>query len=206
MEKTCIIVANGDFSKTDIKKNVGDLLIVADSDNYKLLNIDDIDIFVGDFDSITQVPKNKKFIKLPIEKNDTDTMYAIKYAIKKGYKNFVLYGVLGKRFDHSLANIQSLNYIKDKGFAGVIYDTTNNLCLKIIKNETIEFDNKFTGTISGFSLTNKSVISIEGLKYPLDNKVITNNCPLCISNEFIGEDSKITVYQGSFLIIFKKRC
>lgn len=205
MEKTCIIVANGDFSKTDIKKNVGDLLIVADSDNYKLLNIDDIDIFVGDFDSITQVPKNKEFIKLPSEKNDTDTMYAIKYAIKKGYKNFVLYGVLGKRFDHSLANIQSLNYIKDKGFAGVIYDTTNNLCFKIIKNETIEFDNKFTGTISGFSLTNKSVISIEGLKYPLDHKVITNNYPLCISNEFVGENSKITVYQGSVLVIFEKR-
>jgi thiamine pyrophosphokinase len=203
MERTCIIVANGEFNKTNINKKDGDLLIVADSENYKLLNFDDIDIFIGDFDSLDEIPKGKDFIKLPIEKNDTDTMYAIKYGIQKGYKNFALYGVLGKRFDHTFANIQSLNFIKEEGFTGVIYDSLAKVCYRILKNESISFDKKQTGIFSAFSLSDEATISIVGLKYPLDHKKITNSYPLCISNEFVGNDSKITVYSGSVLIIYK---
>ena len=63
------------------------------------------DLIVGDFDS-TKVPpqKNRKVVTLPVQKDVTDTMYAVMKGFAKGFRHFVLLGCLGgPRFDHSLA-------------------------------------------------------------------------------------------------------
>ena len=61
------------------------------------------------------------------------------------------------------------------------------------------------GYVSIFSLVSTSTgITLEGLRYPLKKATITNNFPIGVSNEFIGETAKIRVEDGRLLIIIEK--
>ena len=68
----------------------------------------DIDLIVGDFDSLCNIPANVNIYKLPKEKDETDLFVAIEEGMKKGYTEFHIYGALGGRIEHSIANIQIL--------------------------------------------------------------------------------------------------
>ena len=52
-------------------------------------------ILIGDFDTLAEIPTDiDEVIKFPKEKDDTDTMLAIKLAIERGYDNIDIYGAL----------------------------------------------------------------------------------------------------------------
>lgn len=210
--KKCIIIGAGDFREKEIIKNKDDLLIVADGgylnflklDNYSL---DDIDILIGDFDSLDikniLLNSKTKIIKLNPIKNDTDIVDACKYGLDMGYNEFYIYGCLGKRLEHSIANIQVLSYLKDHNSNGYLIDL--NKVIRVIKNELISFDSSYKGYISVFSLyTKSSGVTLKNLKYELDNFELCENFPLGIDNEFIGLDSSIEVKDGKLLIIYNK--
>jgi len=59
------------------------------------------------------------------------------------------------------------------------------------------------GVISVFSARDKAVgVTLKGLKYPLDNATVTNDCPLGVSNEFTGDPAVISVADGTLIIIW----
>ena len=63
------------------------------------------DLIVGDFDSAPR-PEAENLVVLPAEKDDTDTHYAARLAVEKGFDEALILGVLGgARLDHSLAAI-----------------------------------------------------------------------------------------------------
>ena len=62
-------------------------------------------LIIGDFDSHEKPQPKIETIQLPCEKDDTDSFYACKEAIRRGFNDFLLLGVIGQRFDHSLVNI-----------------------------------------------------------------------------------------------------
>lgn len=43
-----------------------------------------------------------------MRRNPTDTVYAMKEAIKRGFDTFLLIGVVGGRLDHTLGNVSML--------------------------------------------------------------------------------------------------
>lgn len=53
------------------------------------------DLVLGDFDSLGYVPRHPNLIRTPAEKDDTDTMLAIRQGLDLGFRRFVLYGCLG---------------------------------------------------------------------------------------------------------------
>ena len=72
----------------------------------------------------------------------------------------------------------------------------------LAQNETITFRDTMDGYINVFSLNEKAHgVTIRGLKYELDDVMLTNDMPLGISNEFIGVPSEISVTDGTLLII-----
>ncbi len=200
----CIIVGNGELDNESIIKNEGDLLIACDGGYDQIKNNGlNIDYIVGDMDSIKKIPKDIKTIVLNKEKDTTDVFEAVKLGIEKEYKVFYLYGCLGKRIEHSLANIQILLFIKKLGLAGFLIK--NRQFLEILSKETKEFANDFAGYFSLFSLSNKSTVSIKNAKYDLNHKVISNSFPLGIDNEFVGKTAIITVYKGDVLLTYNKK-
>lgn len=158
------------------------------------------DLIVGDFDSHSNPHLNVETIVLPCEKDDTDTFYAVKEAIKRGFSEFLLIGVVGKRFDHSLGNVSILYYLDSLGMQGMILDDYSHM--QIVSCEPVYVEESY----AFFSLLNISGkaegISIENAKYPLENAKITCEYQYGVSNEVLpGKTSKITVKNGKLLLI-----
>ena len=113
----------------------------------------------------------------------------------------MLYGCLGgSRIDHSIANIQTLLFIKHHGGNGYIME--ENRIVLIAENETIRFHRGNSGMISVFSVSEISRgVTLRGLMYTMENGELGNDFPLGVSNEFIiDEEAEITVREGTLLI------
>ena len=203
----CLIIAGGEFNKEIINIKDDDILIAVDKGyEYCLKNNLVPDFTIGDFDSISKkvdIGSIKNCIKLNKIKNTTDTYEAIALGENKGYKNFVLYGCLGNRIEHSLANIQIIYGMALKGLDG--YLVSKDKIIRVIKKGKYVFDKEEKGYLSIFSLTTKSVISLVNFKYELNNYSLTNIFPLGVDNEFIGEKSEIIVQSGYLLLVYKSK-
>lgn len=162
-------------------------------------------IILGDFDSLGSVPTGSNIITYPTEKDDTDTMLAVKYALENGYKNLHIFGCVGGRLDHTVANIQTALFIAENGGTGVFHGEQE--CFTVIKNSSIYFDSLCKGNISVFAVSEKAKgVDEDNLYYSLKNAELTSNFPLGVSNKFTGKNSNISVKEGSLLIIWEDIC
>lgn len=201
--KTCVIFCAAGFDSLAEPIGREDFVIAADGGfvHAEKLGLTP-DGILGDFDSLGYVPEcGCEIIKHPVQKNDTDTMLAVKTGFDKGFDEFVLYGCAGKRLDHTFANIQTLSFIVNRGGRGVLQG--EDFALSLIKNDKLKFDKKCKGTISVFSVTEKSQgVNINGLLYDLENAELTFDFPLGVSNEFVGEEAQISVNDGIVAVIW----
>ena len=197
--KRCYIAGAGDFNEHSLPQK-GDYIIAADA-GYAALVSHKItpDLVVGDFDSLGNAPSHPSIIQSPPEKDDTDVMLAVKQGFFRGYKTFIINGALGGRLDHTLANIQILVYIANKGALGVLLG--REMCITAITNGTARFNPGASGYISVFSAGDSAEgVTLSGLKYPLDNATIKNEHPLGVSNEFTGAQATVSVRDGTLII------
>lgn len=206
----CVVFAGGeikDLSFIDVSglKKSCNLVICADS-GYKYaqqLNIVP-DIIVGDFDSYTDsLPENITVYRSPPEKDDTDTMLAVKTAIENGCSDICLYGALGKRFDHAFANIQTLVYAYENGCNMRIIDADNEIT---VQGAGCKEYNRLDGWyFSIFSLTEKSLIKkYYGVKYPLYDFELEKSFPIGVSNEITENKAVLQIDSGLVLIVRSK--
>ena len=205
MSNKCYIFGAGDYGKMKLNpKKVQDGYIIAADAGLKYLLSCGIapDLIIGDFDSIGFVPDDINTIVLPKEKDDTDMLAAIKIGIEKGSKSFFIYGGLGGRLDHTIANIQSLAYLNKHGGQGwLISDET---VITVIENEALRFRPGYTGTISVFCLGDSCRgLMLQGLKYELSNAEISCSFPIGVSNEFTGTESSIILEDGKLIVIWE---
>lgn len=202
MKKICYIISAGDCAGINITKNNEDYVIAADG-GYKYAKKAGIipNMVVGDFDSLGYVPNEENVIVHSPMKDDTDTMLAVKEGMKRGYRHFEIYGALGGRIDHTIANIQTLIYIKKRnGNARIIGD--NNI-FTVISDEKIVLPKRDNGMFSVFSMSDTSKnVSIKNAKYNVENVQLHNDFPLGVSNEFDGMPVEISVTDGTLLIIY----
>ncbi len=214
-DSKCIIISAGDFVPVEIPIEDGDYVIACDAGFLHAREVGILpDLIVGDFDSLAEAgtmalndlreiecSDPDRIVHLDVKKDDTDTIKAVKIGLSKGYRKMYLYGSLGgKRIYHTIANIQTLNFIKKHGARGYIME--HDKMLVIAKNETIKFHRGNTGYISVFSLSEVSKgVTIKGLMYNLERGELSNDFPLGVSNEFIiDEEAEITVEEGTLLI------
>lgn len=203
--RKCIIVGGGDFSAALLPaREPGDLLIAADSGYAALTDAGILpDLCVGDFDSLGTVPAGDGVIRLPVVKDDTDTGYAVKLGLERGYRTFMLLGVLGgRRFSHSLAAVQMLAYLAARGARGEILDERCRII--VLGAGTLDFPAGYAGEISVLALSDEAVVTETGLFYTLDRAELTNTFPLGVSNHFTGAPARITVHAGTVAVILEQ--
>lgn len=179
-----------------------DFVIAADA-GYNFLLSQNIkpNLLVGDLDSLGYVPDNIELVRFPSVKDDTDMMLAINEGIKRGYKEFIIYGGMGGKLEFTLANLQILYNIVNQGCKCYFID--NNSLVTAVKNSKLEFDENFRGRISVFAgATEACGVTINGLKYTLNDGILKCDNPLGVSNEFIGECGYISVTDGILYIIY----
>ncbi|MEF9982940.1 MAG: thiamine diphosphokinase [Oscillospiraceae bacterium] len=208
-KQKCLIISAGDMEE-DIQKKITinpcDFVIACDDGYRHCVKFGfKPDILIGDFDSIkSQLPKDVETVKLNCEKDDTDTISAIKFALKKGFKSIVLTGALGGRIDHSFANIASLLFINSNGAYGEIIGDSERIFL--IQNEEIVLQSEPNYTLSIFTPDEIAVgVCLKNVKYELDEYTMTNNFPIGISNEFTENDAIISVREGRLLVFLSQK-
>ena len=207
----CILIGAGDLTVSEIPIQENDLCIAVDGgyEYCKLLEIVP-DYILGDFDSISEkeaeavaeIAKTDedKVILLPVEKDDTDMLAAIKLGLKEGYQSFRIYGGMGGRIEHTIANIQCLLYLKENSAVGYLMDGTGMIL--VAKEEEVSFQESLEGYMSLFSMGDKANVSIENMKYTMKEQEVSNSFPIGISNEFIyGQKGKVTVHKGAVVMI-----
>lgn len=200
------IFAGGTVNDTDhIKIAAGEPVICADSGlKYaQSLGIEP-DIIVGDFDSYTgSLPENVDIRRSVPEKDDTDTMLAVKLAIENGADQISIYGALGGRFDHTFANVQTLGFALEQGCEAVIEDSDNVIMMQ--SRGIRRYKRRDGWYFSVFSYSDRLCInSLSGVKYTLENAVMTGSFPLGVSNEFVSEEAVLDIKEGTALVVLSK--
>lgn len=205
----CIVIGAGDLILGNIAVGEEDFVIAVDGGlGYCGVLEVEPDLLIGDFDSVSEEEEKAvrlleqeipdRVIRLAREKDDTDMLAALKEGLARGYRQFHIYAGTGGRFDHTLANIQCLLYLKKRDAVGYLIDGTGMML--VICGEAVHFRKNLEGTLSLFSLGEKANgVTISGMKYELENAVLTNDFPIGISNEFIGEEAMISVEEGELV-------
>lgn len=161
-------------------------------------------LIIGDFDSHPKPKDLNNVIVLPVEKDDTDTIFAVKEGIRLGYNDFLLLGATGGRQDHNLANIYSLLYLAKHGKNAKIIDDYSEISI-ISPGQVVRIPNNWRF----FSLLNISGtargITIKGAKYLLDNAEILPEFQYGISNEVEGQEAQISLKEGTLLLVLVRK-
>lgn len=197
----CYIVGAGEFGDGTFTPGEEDLVIACDGGYAHCLERDiRTDLVAGDFDSLGYVPKHPQVVRLRPEKDDTDTGWALQEGWRRGYREFVIFGGTGGRISHTIANIQLLADLADKGGRGLMIG--KGTWYRVIRNEEISFDAGEKGFLSVFCMGDVAKGVFEsGLKYGLNDAVLTKEYPVGVSNEFIGKESRVSVREGALLLI-----
>ena len=200
----CVIFCAAEFDGLAEALTGEDCVIAADGglEHTRKLNITP-DVILGDFDSLGYEPEGANVF--PVEKDDTDAMLAVRRGLKLGFREFLLYGSLdGPRLDHTVANFQTLQYLCDQGAFG--YLVGNHYIVTVLKDGSLRFPAGWEGTVSVFCLGRDAQgVDIAGLHYPLKDGVLTAGFPLGVSNHFTGKEARISVKNGSLLILWDRK-
>ena len=196
----CYIFGAGSYYGLRSKPDVSDYVIAADG-GWRWCRSAGLtpDLLLGDFDSLGEVPAFDHILRVPVEKDDTDTMLAIKYGLKEGYRTFHLYGGTGGRPDHTLANLQALGFLAQAGATGYLYG--KSYLFTALRNGSLTLPARKEGIFSLFCLGQEAQgVSIHGAQYPLDRVPVSPFFPIGVSNHFQGNPVTIQVEMGCLLI------
>lgn len=202
--KRCVIIGGAEITNIDaVKKYLkkDDFNIFCDSGLYHAEKLGILpNLIVGDFDSHEKPDTDIETITLPREKDDTDTVFAVKEAMSRGFTDFLLIGAVGGRIDHTLGNLSILLMLHSKGFFAKLVDDFSEM-------EIVDGNVKFIdGSFSYFSLINIdgkcSGVTQKNVKFPIENAEITTEYQYGISNEVLpGKTAEVSVQSGRALLI-----
>jgi len=200
--KRCFIFAAGTYYGLRECPAPGDLVIAADA-GYRVCQREKIvpDLLLGDFDSMEAPADFARIHRLPVEKDDTDTLAAIRLGLERGCGEFHIYGGTGgKRLDHTFANLQSLLFLRRREARGFLYD--NDFLWTVMEDESITVARTVEwGLLSVFCLGDRAEgISETGVQYPLSDAVLTPDFPLGVSNHILEPVARVSVLKGALAV------
>ena len=204
MTKRCVIVGGAPIACPEIVKEYfrsDDFFIYCDCGLAHAERLGRAaDLIVGDFDSHACPHSNVETVVLPREKDDTDTEFAVKEALRRGFVDFLLVGVIGARLDHTLGNVALLLMLDSAAARAMIVDDYSEM--EIVSRAPAEIDGRF----AYFSLLPVAgaagKVSVSGAKFPLRNADLSCEHALGVSNEVLpGRTARVSVGEGRLLLI-----
>ena len=171
----CFIIGAGSFYGLPVSVQRTDMVIAADGGWYTCReNGITPTLLVADFDSLDAAPAFDHILRLPVEKDDTDMIRAVKEGFDRGEREFHLLGGMGgHRTDHTVANMQTLAYIARRGGQGWLYGNGERFTA-ICDGGEITLTAGQNSVFSVFCLgADAEGVTIENAKYPLTDAVLT---------------------------------
>lgn len=209
--KICIVL-NGsvddyEATKKIIERESYDYIIGADGGCNHLNNMGILPNYViGDLDSIDKAlineyeSQNIVFKKYPTHKDETDSELCVYLARELKADKIDFIGSLGKRIDHTLANIGFMYSIYQMGIEPRILTSEEEIF--ILHNEKKIIRGKKGDTISILALRDDAIgVTLEKLEYPLDKSKVKYLSPLGISNVMLDDECVVSIEEGYLLVI-----
>ena len=197
----CLIFCAGGFEKPAITIEKDDYILAADGglQHLQKLGLAPHGI-LGDFDSLGYVPENAQVF--PVEKDDTDSMLAVRKGLELGYREFILYGgVDGPRLDHTVANLQTLLFLENHGAKGTLVGL--KYLITTVRDGVLRLPPAKEGIVSVFCLGEAAEnVTIRGLQYELHNGRLECGFPLGVSNHFVGKEASVSVERGTLIVMY----
>ena len=186
------------------RPKAGDLCIAADGGyrNAEALGVR-IDVLLGDFDTLGEpkdVDEKTEILRVPAEKDFTDTQFAIRTALERGANDIIIIGGLGGRLDHTLSNLSVLEELSSYGIFALITDGQNRV--RYLNATSLLVARSPFRYLSLIAATEKAKgVSIEGCRYPLKNATLVRSVQYAVSNEITGNCALISLKRGALYII-----
>lgn len=204
MSRTCCIFGAGDYGGffPSPQQLDGALLIAADG-GFAAMARHGLTphLAVGDFDSLGRVPQGVPVLRHPPEKDDTDMVLAADEGLARGCDRFLIFGGLGGRLDHSLANLHLLARLAERGCPAFLLGDGSGVTA--VRSGTLTFSPAHRGTVSLFAWGGPARgVTLSGLRYPLTEGILTPTHPLGVSNEFTSREATVSVADGTLLVLF----
>ena len=201
--KRCFIFAAGSFYGLRERPGDPDDFIVAADGGYRVCLDQRVkpDLLMGDFDSLEPPADFAHVRRLPVEKDDTDTLAAARAGLEQGCTDFLIYGGTGgKRLDHTLANLQTLLFLRRRGAMGFLFD--DDFLWTVIENGDIRVTKPVEwGLLSVFCLGDRAEgVEETGVQYPLRDAVLTPDFPLGVSNHILEPEARVSVRKGALAV------
>lgn len=184
----------------------GELVIAADAGYLTARRLKvDVDVMVGDFDTLGEIdiPDGVEYIRLPAEKDVTDSQYAVELALERGGGELVIVGGLEGRLDHTLSLLAILQRLweRKKGRIPTLLTNGKNR-VRFLRDSGVILAREQYRYFSLIAVDERvKGITLEGCKYPLEKGEIYRNHQWAISNEIVGNCALIEVRRGGVLVI-----
>lgn len=205
MNETCYIFGAGEYGGLTLTgADLSGGFIIAADGGYDYLRQWGISphLVVGDFDSLDREPDNVETVRHPVMKDDTDMMLAVREGLERGCTRFLLYGGMGRRLDHTLANLHVLAFLARRGCPAFLLG--EDTAATAICNGALTFGAEQTRTLSLFAWGGAARgVTLTGLLYPLKNATLTPEHPLGVSNEFLGRTAQVSVTDGTLIALWQ---
>ena len=203
--KRCVIVSGGDFSPAEGLRPGEDFVIACDR-GYTYCSRLGLkpDLVISDFDSYRgEVDASVPVNAYASEKDDTDTMLAVRCAVEHGFDELLFCCALGGRLDHLIANLQALVFARKHGIrASLRSEDTEVIALM---NERLLIPHRKGWSLSVFAFDGPCRgVCIRGAKYPLENAEILPSFPIGVSNQWASGQAEIAVSEGILLVVLSR--
>lgn len=160
------------------------------------------DLALGDFDSLGYIPKGIRTARFSAHKDKSDMELAFDRAKRERAEAVFVFGALGRRLDHTLANLQLFARFSEEGM-DVRAIGEEEAIVFVTGPDAFEAPAREHGTVSVFAMNDECEGVFErGLEWELDDAVLTNRTSLGLSNELVGEAVLIGVERGTIAIFF----
>jgi thiamine pyrophosphokinase len=163
------------------------------------------DVIIGDMDSIdpaslaSSSTQGIKIIKYSVNKDFTDTELALDYALGLKPEAIFIWGALGGRIDHALANVFLLCKGQEKGIKTYLVDEYSEA---FVLDNGAAFINETGETVSLIALSPEVTgINLTGFLYPLKEETLIMGESRGISNVITDVHAGISVRHGKLLVI-----
>lgn len=162
-------------------------------------------VLVADFDSSAppDTGGDTEIVRLPTEKDWTDTQAAAMLALDRGYRDFLLLGCTGGRLDHTLANIAVLLYLLRRGADALMADERN--FLRLYGPGRYRVERRAGYKLSLFPYGGEvEGITVKNVRYPLEKARLPPDNSLGVSNEFLENPAEISFDKGVLMVFLSK--
>lgn len=208
-----LIFANGDLQPSDWLQpylDSANAIIAVDGGARHVLGLSMMpDLLIGDLDSLAMGVKERLMSEPTIiiahepAKDETDLELALLYAVRNYEDEILVFGGLGGRLDQMFANILLLMHpqLRDRNIS---FKTKYQQIWLIEDEATIEGEKGDTVSLIPLG-GDVRVAATEGLRWALQDEVLTFGPARGVSNEMVDDTASVRVHTGHLLCVHTRQ-